>query len=390
MRRVLLSRVSARVYSMIRDQTDYQGAMDALKRQYRRPVNTVFSRHRLATWQQRAGESSAEWVRALQTLMRACNCRGLTAEQHTELLVRDAFVTEIRPVYLCQWLLEHADLTLHSAIELADTQEAALRNADAVQARHLPPAPWTLQTLQPAGESTSAAVSRKSAQCYFCGLEKHPQKRCLAQEATCSSCGKKGHFAKACKSKPRAGSSSAVCKAWGRPSWSLPSCLPTACEAWGRPSCLPAACEVWGRPSLSAPPRPASDPRELTGHQDGDSTLASVTLDQSAPHQLARSMMDILVEGHRTSCLFDMGSTESFIHPYTVQRCRLVTRPVSQRVTMASGLYSTDIWGGLRSDVGGAGHRISELLITGHASTVCACAIGASIPEPPEKCDNGV
>ncbi|XP_059806295.1 uncharacterized protein LOC132381094 isoform X2 [Hypanus sabinus] len=81
------------------------------------------------------------------------------------------------------------------------------------------------------------------------------------------------------------------------------------------------------RPSLSASARPAPDPPMRTGYPDGDSTLATVTLDQSAPHPLARSMMDILVEGHWTRCLFDTGSTESFIHPDTVQCCGLATRP---------------------------------------------------------------
>ncbi|XP_072918621.1 uncharacterized protein [Hemitrygon akajei] len=54
-------------------------------------------------------------------------------------------------------------------------------------------------------------------------------------------------------------------------------------------------------------------------------------------------MMDILVEGHRTRCLFDTGSTESFIDPATVKRCGLVTRPVRRKITLASGSHSTDI-----------------------------------------------
>ncbi|XP_059846281.1 uncharacterized protein LOC132405469 [Hypanus sabinus] len=211
--------------------------------------------------------------------------------------------------------------------------------ADAVQPRDSLPVPWTPQTLPPpvpASEFANAAASRNSTnspnpttaaasckptQYYFCGLEKHSRKRCPAREVTCSSCGKKGHFANVCKSKPRAES----------------GC--TACEAWGPPSCMPG----WGRPSLLAPTCPAPYPPVLTGHQDGSSTLATVTLDQSAPHQLARSMLNILVEGHRTSCLFDTCSTESFIDPDTVQCCGLMTRPVSQRITLASGSYSTDI-----------------------------------------------
>ncbi|XP_072118179.1 uncharacterized protein [Mobula birostris] len=378
-RRVLLSRVSPRVYSLIREQPNYNGAMNARKRQYLRPINSVYARHRLATRQQRPGESSAEFVRALQTLVRACNCQELTAAQHTELLVRDTFVTGTRSVYVRQRLLEKADLTLSSAMELADTLEAALHNSEALQARDPPMASWVPQIPQPAGESTSAAASRESAKCYFCRLEKHPWKCCPARQATCSSCGEKGHFTKVCKSKPRAGSSSAACETWGSPSslhtatmcetwgspsslhtattcetWGWPSSLPssslhtaTTCETWGWPSSLPSSslhtattCETWGRPPWSVPPPTAYDQRVLTGHpttpdRDSDPTLASVTLDQSAPHQLAMSMMDILVEGHRTSCLFDTGSTESFIHPATVQRIKLKHLQILQK---------TEVW----------------------------------------------
>ncbi|XP_059834161.1 uncharacterized protein LOC132398553 [Hypanus sabinus] len=96
MHRIPLSRVTPKVYSIIRDLPTYDGALDALKRQYLRPVNTVYARHRLATRQQRPGESCAEFLRALQTLVRACGCKTLTAEQHAELLMRDAFVAGLR------------------------------------------------------------------------------------------------------------------------------------------------------------------------------------------------------------------------------------------------------------------------------------------------------
>ncbi|XP_059804785.1 uncharacterized protein LOC132380106 isoform X2 [Hypanus sabinus] len=356
--RILLSRVTPKVYSIIRDLPTYEGALDALKRQYLRPVNTVYARHRLATRQQRPGESCAEFLRALQTLVRPFDCKTLTAEQHAELLVRDAFVTGLRSVYMRQRLLENADLTLRLAIETANALEAALHNADAVQSRDSPPVPWTPQTLPPLApgsefanaaasrDSTSSptqttAVARQKPVCYFCGHKKHPRQRCPAREATCSSCRKRGHFAKVCKSQPRA-----ECSAAG--------------ETWGSPSCMPRC----GRPSLSTSACPAPDPPMLTGYPDGDSTLATVTLDQSAPHQLARSMMDIRVEGHRTRCLFDMGSTGSFIHPDTVQRCGLATRPVSRRFHLASGSQSTDIRAGCVATlvVQGTEYRNFELL----------------------------
>ncbi|XP_059820940.1 uncharacterized protein LOC132391579 isoform X2 [Hypanus sabinus] len=208
MYRILLSRVTPKVYSIIWDLPTYEGALDTLKRQYLRPVNTIYARHCLATRRQRPGESSAEFLRALQTLVRACDCKTLTAEQHAELLVRDAFVTELTSVYMRQQLLEHSDLTLRSAIEM----EAALHYADAVHSRNSPPVPWTPQTPPPpAPASEVAAASRDSTSspnpttavarqkpvlCYFCDLKKHPQKCCPAREATCSSCRKRGHFAK--------------------------------------------------------------------------------------------------------------------------------------------------------------------------------------------------
>ncbi|XP_059842895.1 uncharacterized protein LOC132403513 [Hypanus sabinus] len=200
MHRILLSRVTPKVYSIIRDLPTYDGALDALKRQYLRPVNTVYARHRLATRQQRPGESCAEFLRALQTLVRACDCKTLTAEQHAELLVRDAFVTGLRSVYMRQRLLENADLTLRSAMEKANALEAALHNADAVQSRDSPPVPWTPQTPPPpAPGSEFAAASRDSTSspnptttaarqmpvlCSFCGHKKHPRQRCPAREAT--------------------------------------------------------------------------------------------------------------------------------------------------------------------------------------------------------------
>ncbi|XP_059841286.1 uncharacterized protein LOC132402453 [Hypanus sabinus] len=192
MHRILLSRVTPKVYSIIRDLPTYDGALDALKRQYLRPVNTVYARHRLATRQQRPGESCAEFLRALQTLVRPCDCKTLTAEQHAELLVRDAFVTGLRSVYMRQRLLENADLTLRSAIEKANALEAALHNADAVQSRDSPPVPWTHQTPPPpapGSEFANATASRDSTSspnpttaaarqmpvlCYFCGHKKTP------------------------------------------------------------------------------------------------------------------------------------------------------------------------------------------------------------------------
>ena len=45
----------------------------------------------------------------------------------------------------------------------------------------------------------SAAQSTNEL-CYFCGKRRHPRTKCPAREVDCNKCGKRGHFAKVCKS----------------------------------------------------------------------------------------------------------------------------------------------------------------------------------------------
>lgn len=39
----------------------------------------------------------------------------------------------------------------------------------------------------------------RSKQCDYCGNEVHPRKDCPAVTASCNQCGRKGHYAKACR-----------------------------------------------------------------------------------------------------------------------------------------------------------------------------------------------
>ena len=55
--------------------------------------------------------------------------------------------------------------------------------------------------------------------------------------------------------------------------------------------------------------------------------------------------MDIQVNGFPVTCLFDSGSTESFVHPDTVRHCSLKVYPRSQRISMASSSHSAEVCG---------------------------------------------
>ncbi|XP_038673812.1 uncharacterized protein LOC119977192 isoform X2 [Scyliorhinus canicula] len=64
--------------------------------------------------------------------------------------------------------------------------------------------------------------------------------------------------------------------------------------------------------------RPSCDSGRPFCEFDSDGPqLGAITLDQSRPKHLRNSMMWVQVNGNDTPCLFDSGSTESFIHPDT-------------------------------------------------------------------------
>ncbi|XP_078073864.1 uncharacterized protein LOC144497028 [Mustelus asterias] len=316
--RVLHGRVSDVVYSTIRDMENYTAAIELLKRQYNKRPNEVYARHLLATRRRQPGESVDQFLRALRLLAQNCNCETVTATQYTEDLIWDAFVTGIGTTYIRQRLLEQGALDLKKTVELAESLEVTSQYLEAYSPDHVG-ASWTPQPSLPGGPQTYAgprltgdlttAAASEGPKCYFCGLGKHPRQRCPMRELFCSACGKKGHYAKACR-KSTSKSTSTACDPRGPPSWMTPA----TCDSRGPPSwTTPAACDPRGPPSLMMSSA-AGDLRGLpswttsaTSDQQGpssptssapygylqDSTVASVTLDQTKPHRLAKSMMDI-------------------------------------------------------------------------------------------------
>ncbi|XP_069769692.1 uncharacterized protein [Narcine bancroftii] len=233
---LLFSRVGHRIYPIVRDCETFTEAIDILKAQYLAQVNEVDARNVLAMLKQQPGESIDDYQRAR-------GCKAVSAEKYTEELRSDS--------------IRQSEMKLQRPIEQAKTLEVALHNVDSFSTDNM------------------ATAAGEHPKCYFCGQQKHPRKSCPAKNMVCSGCGKKGHYTKVCKSKQPSNPSNATCGQWG-PTTSLPT----------------------NNNGMTCAPPSRTLPSSRTTSQYSESnndTMASVTLDQSSPHQLDRSMMDIEV-----------------------------------------------------------------------------------------------
>ena len=83
---------SAEVYSLIEEQSTYDAAIKHLQELYKPKKNVVFARHLLSTRTQASGESVQEYYQGLLFLTKDCVFKAVSAEQHKEEAVRDAFI----------------------------------------------------------------------------------------------------------------------------------------------------------------------------------------------------------------------------------------------------------------------------------------------------------
>ncbi|XP_072340617.1 uncharacterized protein [Scyliorhinus torazame] len=342
-----------RFFPLIWDAPPYSEAMTLLKGHYVKLVNQVYARRLLAMRRQLPRETLDDFLRALQILSRNCDCQAVSAVQHTELLIRDAYVTGMKSTYVCQRLLEGGTLDHAETRQLANSLEVNSRNLESYTPDRVAPswASWTPPAADSSSPQACAAwqpANSGGPKCYFCGQSKHPRQRCPVRSAICNGCGKKGHFVSVCQARSvaavsRPGISTAPRCVPGAPPTSPPqamcgpwapasSPLQATCGSWAPPSLMPPAkCASWAPPSSApfwtAPQDPCSSGRlpptatSATADQPGTSQhlpqLASITLDQSRPRNLATDTTTVKIDGHETTCPFDSGSTDSFIYPTT-------------------------------------------------------------------------
>ena len=111
----LINLLAPNIYEIIADSTTYDEAIQTLEAVYDKPKNETFARFLLSSCKQEVGQSLDQYLQTLKTLAKDCNFTNVSAEQHKEEAIRDAFISGLSSNHIRQRLLERSKLSLETA-----------------------------------------------------------------------------------------------------------------------------------------------------------------------------------------------------------------------------------------------------------------------------------
>ena len=149
--------------------------------------SVIVQRYKFNSRSQKDGESVAQYVAQLRRLSEHCQF-GDTLED----MLRDRVVCGIRDARVQRRLFSEPSLTFKKAFELAQTAEVADQNTKNLQL----PQTAAVHAVQLNKDATTPR------NCYRCG-GKHAAASCHFKDAVGKYCHKKGHIAKACRTKAK-------------------------------------------------------------------------------------------------------------------------------------------------------------------------------------------
>ena len=352
---LLVSNISAEIYSYISDKATYEEAMAALESMYVKPKNAIFGRFCLKERKQTSSESLDDYLRQLRLLVKDCDYKDVNVKTYEDESIRDAFIAGIKSNNIRQRLLEESG-TLDAIFKKAQTLEQAYTNNERFQssldsninaAVGIESAKINAAIGVDHPDSVSPAVlatmrsnanrdrDRKRRSCYYCGYEMHPRPQCPARDKECDFCKKKGHFASVCKAKHGSNSN-------------------------------------YTSNSKAAATTSSSD--------YGSSGASYVSaLSTYVPQNLEESVVSAKVNDFLVKALVDTGSTESFASASLVKHLNLEINPSTKSICMASGNHVSPTLGYCSVDLSFNGHMHNDTTLLVLNNLVADVIIGHDI-----------
>ena len=88
----LVNNVSATVYDIISEKTNFDTAIIALVTAYIKPVSVIFNRHKLISCNQEHNQSIDSYLQDLECISKTCGFEAVRAEENKNQYARDTFI----------------------------------------------------------------------------------------------------------------------------------------------------------------------------------------------------------------------------------------------------------------------------------------------------------
>ena len=178
----------------------YDDLVQTLSEHYDPVPSSIVQRYKFYNRNRKEGESIAKFVAALREIAKYCDYK-----ETQNMMLRDRLVCGVNHRGIQTRLLAEKELTFEKALEIALSVEAAEEDVKQLQKssatvlyqRH------SKNLNRPASKSEQASTHKASTAtppCHRC-LGNHIPQTCKFKQAECHKCHKKGHIAKACKTR---------------------------------------------------------------------------------------------------------------------------------------------------------------------------------------------
>ena len=199
----LVNFLSPAVYKYIADFTTYWSAIRHLEGLYIKPKNEVFARHILSTMKQQAGQSIDKYLQELRHLSQDCCFKAVSAKQYRGHFIQDSFISGLASPAIRQRLLENKTGPWHRCSQSSVSYLGSTKHWVVCETFTDDFVVCNATTVDQEDSVLTAATSGRTEdtrKCWNCrGAYSCTQRwKCPARGATCSKCGRKGHYAKFC------------------------------------------------------------------------------------------------------------------------------------------------------------------------------------------------